>query len=99
MDKQLAMRKITLAVVILATIGGAIAALPCNSRLRIIRPSLFKHCGNNCNGTYGQWSSWKTISKINHGGCNSTKAYVQTRTRYSHIKTCPSKNETRYMCK
>lgn len=93
------MKKIALLVAILALISGALAALPCNSRLRLIRPNLFKHCENNCNGSYGQWSSWKTISKGVHDECDSKKAYNQTRFRNSLTKNCPRENETRYYCK
>ena len=91
------MKKFALLVAILTAIGGGLGALPCNSRLRIIRPNLFKHCGNNC--PYGQWSSWKTVGKSVSEKCPSKKAYTQTRTSYSFIKSCPSKNETRHICK
>ena len=39
-------RKFALLVAIFAIISGALAALPCNSRLRITRPNLFRHCGS-----------------------------------------------------
>jgi len=89
--------KITVLVAVLVIINGALAALPCNSRLRIIRPNLFKHCGNTC--PYGQWSSWKITSKGIAENCTSKKAYVETRTRHSFLKSCPSTNETRTVCK
>ena len=91
------MRIFFLQVAVLAIISGSIAALPCNSRLRKIRPDLFNHCGNTC--PYGQWSSWTITTKLQSDKCDSNKAYNQTRTRYSFIKTCPSENETRSICK
>lgn len=83
------MRKVALIAVILAAVNVALAALPCNSRLRIIRPNLFKHCGNKC--PYDQWSSWKTTGKAQSQKCQSKKAYIQTRTRHSSKNTCPVK--------
>jgi len=70
----------------LTIISEVLAALPCDS-----------HCGNACQ--YGQWSSWSIISKFQADQCNSSKAYNQTRTRHSFIKTCPSKSESKMICK
>ena len=86
-----------LAAAILALISGALAALPCNSRLRIIRPDLFKHCENTC--AYGEWSSWRIVNKAQSKNCESKRAYVQTRIRHSFTKTCSSQNETKHICK
>lgn len=85
-----------LVAALVITISGGFADLPCNSHLRIVLPDLFKHCGNDC--PYGQWSSWKTISKAQSVNCESKKAYIQTRARHSFIKNCSSENETRYAC-
>ena len=87
---------VVLAAAILALISGALAALPCNSRLRIIRPDLFKHCENTC--AYGEWSSWRIVDKAQSENCESKKAYIQTRSRVSFTKTCSSQNETKYTC-
>lgn len=91
------MRKVVVLVVTLAIISAALAALPCNSRLRKTRPNLFKHCGNTC--PYGEWSSWTITTKFRSTKCDSNKAFNQTRTRYSFIQTCSSENENRTMCK
>ena len=90
------MKNIAVLVAIVATICGAFAALPCNSRLRIIRPNLFKHCENTC--AYGEWSSWRIVNKAQSENCESKKPYVQTRIRLSFTKTCSSQNETKYTC-
>lgn len=88
------------AVISVAVISVALAALPCNSRLRIRYPHLFKHCENIC--TYGEWSSWKIVDKAQSENCESKKAYVKTRYRHAFTKTqrntCPSQNETKFTC-
>ena len=78
-------------------INEVLAATPCDSHLRKMRPDLFKHCDNAC--PYGQWGSWSIISKFRTDQCNSSKAYNQTRTRHSFIKTCPSQSESKAICK
>ena len=85
-----------LVVGVLGIISGALAALPCNSHLRIIRPDLFKHCENTC--AYGEWSSWRIVGRNQSNKCESKKAYVQTRIRHSFTKSCSSQNETKYTC-
>ena len=87
---------VVLVSAVLAIVSGALAALPCNSHLRIIRPNLFKHCENTC--AYGEWSTWKIVDKMQSNNCESKKAYVQTRIRHSFTKSCPSQNETKYTC-
>ena len=90
------MRKFALLVAIFAIISGALAALPCDSRLRKTRPDLFRHCGSTC--PYGQWSSWAITGKFSSENCDSKKAYNQTRTRYSFIDTCPTESENKIIC-
>ena len=94
------MKNIVFLVVVSVITGGALAGLPCNSRLRIVRPSLFKHCGVNCNSnsSYGLWSSWKIISKVKSDNCDSGKAFIKTRIRHSFTKSCSSKTENGSFC-
>ena len=91
------MTKFVLLVTSITIISEVLAALPCDSRLRKTRPNLFKHCGNDC--PYGQWGSWSITSKFRTDKCNSSKAYNQTRSRYSFLKTCPSESENKTICK
>ena len=94
------MKIIGVLAAVLAVISGTLAALPCNSRLRIIRPDLFKHCENIC--TYGEWSSWKIVDKAQSENCESKKAFTEIRRRYAFAKNqankCPSLNQTKYTC-
>ena len=85
-------------IILLATISVTLAALPCDSNLRIVLPHLFTHCGH-CN--YSPWSSWKTVAQVNSQNCVSQKAITERRVRYDYnnLKSCENKTETNYTCK
>ncbi len=89
-------------VVLFSTlISSTEAKLPCKSRLRFLRPNLFKHC--EC--TYTDWTEWemvpntlgKDVSAM--GICESGEAFTETRMQVALGENCEMRVENRSMCK